>query len=439
MITEALLTKVCRQRGASPKPALVGAMASEKANALYAEYGISADPDIMAAFMANVCHETGGLSLIRENPNYSAKNLHKVWPMWYGVGKKGRDGKVNRDSDGDGLSDLAEEHGGNPVQVMSYNYNRPELGNRKGTTDGYDYRGGGPLQSTGREMYMWLEKITGLPFGSKPQTIENPEHWPLVACLTFVKRTRNLCTYAEAGNFEAVCKAINCGSPTSTIKVVGMEDRLAWYRAWKTALGSQPKKPAALLYKVGSPKSAAVEAIQARLNALMYGEGKLNVDGDYGIRTRSAVTDFQMENDIEPADGIVGPKTWEAIFAKDAKCYPPPMAAQLGIASLRKLGDPEVKQQEQSRALGVLLGLGGGFQVADAAGAVEALGEIAKSASGAQGSVQTILEATRFGANAFLPIMALFIGFLLIRRYGAWCYERFERWSRPIGSDEAGA
>lgn len=433
MLTPELIEQVCRSRGRKPKAELVAAMSSEKANALYAEYGIAADPDIMAAFMANVCHETGGLTLIRENPNYSAKNLMRVWGMWYGVGKKGRDGALNYDSDGDGLSDMAEAHGGNPVRVMSYNYNG-RMGNRPGTTDGYDYRGGGPLQCTGREMYIWLEQQTGLPFGSNPKLIEDPEHWPLTACLTFVKRTRNLCTYAEAGNFEAVCKAINCGSPTSTIKVVGMEDREAWHRAWQKALSGAPRaaKAGPMVYRVGSPKSDAVAAIQKRLNALMYGEGKITEDGQFGVRTRSAVLDFQAENGLA-VDGVVGPKTWEALFAKDAKCYPPPAAAQLGVAALRAMGDPEIKRADSDRASGVVLAAAALPSAANSLGALDALKNAASTGGEAQSSLVMLVEILKFGSANMLPIVALFAAFLMWRRYGSVVYDRVERWSRPVG------
>lgn len=447
MLTEALLFQVRKSRSGAPnttrKPAghtkteaeiftdYARAFTSPEATKTFADCGISADPRIMAAFMANVFHETGGMTLIRENPNFSAKRLPEVWPA-YRVGKKNRDGQINRDSDGDGLSDLAEAHGGNPVKVMSYNYGF-RMGNRKGTTDGYDFRGGGPLQSTGRDNYLWLEKQTGLPFASKPTTIEEPEHWPLVAALTFTKKVGNLCAYAEAGNFVAVCKAINCGSPHSAVTVVGMDDREAWYRAWTKALGVKASAPASAVYKVGSPKSAPIEAIQKRLNALMYGEGKIRVDGDFGPRTESAVMDFQKHNGVAPIDGVVGPKTWEELFAADAVCFPPPAAAQLGVAGLRAAGDPEIKNADNDRASGALLATLAAPALADNLGALDALKKAAEVGAGAQSSLVTVVELLKFACVNVLPIAALFGAFLLYRRFGSVVYERVEKWTRPVG------
>ena len=39
----------------------------------------------------------------------------------------------------------------------------------------------------------------------------------------------------------------------------------------------------------------------------------LAVDGVYGPETRQAVITFQAQSGVRPIDGIVGPRTWEAI------------------------------------------------------------------------------------------------------------------------------
>jgi putative chitinase len=455
MLTESIITSVCRERmKRSPNPHerpsghtkteaeiradYVRAFTSPEAREIFSSFGISASPAIMADFMANVCHESGGMMLVRENPNYTAKNLMKVWGWCYGIGKKQRDKKtVNRDADGDGLSDMAEAHGGNPVLVMSYNYNG-RMGNRPGTTDGYDFRGGGPLQCTGREMYLWLEKQTGLPFASDPKTINDPDHWARIAALTFCKRTANLCSYAEAGNFTAVCKAINTGSPTSDITVVGMAERMEWRRAWLKALGAaKPVAAGPIVYKFGMPKSDPVKAIQVRLNALMYGEGKLNEDGDFGRRTRSAVVDFQMENGVEPHDGAVGPKTWAALFDAKAKRWPAPAVAVAGVAALKSSGDPEVKKAISDNAAGWTLGGIGTLQLANISGLLDGMTGAAKQASEAQSSLTTIVEVLKFAGNNLLPILCILSAALLCRRYSAVVYERVERWTRPVGGKPA--
>lgn len=57
-----------------------------------------------------------------------------------------------------------------------------------------------------------------------------------------------------------------------------------------------------------------VEKVQARLEFKGYPLKKWGVDGDFGDETRSAVKKFQKEHKLK-VDGIVGPKTWKALFA----------------------------------------------------------------------------------------------------------------------------
>ncbi|MEX1071941.1 MAG: peptidoglycan-binding protein [Anaerolineales bacterium] len=57
----------------------------------------------------------------------------------------------------------------------------------------------------------------------------------------------------------------------------------------------------------------AVRALQVLLRD-KFGYNQVNVDGDFGPLTRSAVEDFQDEYDLD-VDGIVGPETWQALVA----------------------------------------------------------------------------------------------------------------------------
>jgi peptidoglycan hydrolase-like protein with peptidoglycan-binding domain len=55
-----------------------------------------------------------------------------------------------------------------------------------------------------------------------------------------------------------------------------------------------------------------VTALQQRLNALGYNAGTAN--GTFGAQTQTAVENFQKAKNI-PADGVVGPTTWNALAA----------------------------------------------------------------------------------------------------------------------------
>jgi hypothetical protein len=65
-------------------------------------------------------------------------------------------------------------------------------------------------------------------------------------------------------------------------------------------------------------KGEAVEELQALLNAKFGFD--LEIDGDFGRATETAVKEFQKKNGLT-ADGIVGKKTWSALGVT-APCHP---------------------------------------------------------------------------------------------------------------------
>ena len=51
-----------------------------------------------------------------------------------------------------------------------------------------------------------------------------------------------------------------------------------------------------------------------------YNLGSAGIDGDYGQATERAVMDFQRDAGLT-ADGICGPRTWEALQAQEIRTY----------------------------------------------------------------------------------------------------------------------
>lgn len=81
-----------------------------------------------------------------------------------------------------------------------------------------------------------------------------------------------------------------------------------------------------MLLKTGS-KGEDVKKLQQKLG--------LNADGDFGLKTETAVKSFQTKNGLNP-DGIVGPQTWEKIMGEGV-VITPQVIPQVGNLNLDKL------------------------------------------------------------------------------------------------------
>jgi putative chitinase len=103
-------------------------------NAAMAEWDINT-PQRMAAFLAQIAHESGGLTRLQENLNYSAKRLCEVWPKRFpSLG-------------------MAQAYANNPEKLANRVY-AGRLGNGdEQSGDGWRYRGRGLIQVTGRSNY----------------------------------------------------------------------------------------------------------------------------------------------------------------------------------------------------------------------------------------------------------------------------------------------
>jgi len=245
------------------------------------KYGISTSLRL-AAFLATICHESGGLTIVRENMNYSAPRIRAVWPTRPEATRFARNPKALANS----------VYGG-------------RMGNERNgiqDDDGYRYRGGGLIQLTGRDSYEQAGKAIGVDLGNKPELIEDAEISLKAACWEFSQHLK-YCDMGERG-WKSVCNAINRGNPLSKYDPIGWADRQIWYSRACDALGISGKVDDDLL-RIGD-RGELVKALQDRLKVLGYAVG--HSDGIFGSRTRSAVLTFQAENDLV-TDGIIGPKT----------------------------------------------------------------------------------------------------------------------------------
>lgn len=129
------------------------------------EFGIITKKQ-MAAFIATCLIESNGFNAKRESFNYKPDRLRAVFPT--------------RIASVDAARKLIAQ---GQVAVANYLYGG-RYGNRTGTNDGWDYRGGGLIQNTFRGNYYKLQVATGIPFGDNPKLIEDMEN-SVIAAMSF--------------------------------------------------------------------------------------------------------------------------------------------------------------------------------------------------------------------------------------------------------------
>jgi putative chitinase len=238
----------------------------------------------LAALVANILHETGGLTIVRENLNYTAKRIKQVWPT----------------------RPEAVKFAGNPQGLANCVYNG-RMGNRKGSDDGWRFRGASFMQTTGRYNFEKIGAAIGVDLGNRPELIEDPVIGLKAACWEMSKLLQ-YCDMGERG-LRAVCNGINRGNPASSLAPIGWEDRQLCYQKALNALAICPAPNDDGILEIGD-HGDEVEALQKRLVELRYQVGK--IDGVFGSRVRAAVLAFQAENGLK-TDGKVGPLTAKAI------------------------------------------------------------------------------------------------------------------------------
>lgn len=110
-----------------------------------------------AYILATAYGETGGtMQPRRENMNYSAKRLREVWPS-----------RFRTDAE-------AQACARNPRALANKVYNG-RMGNRPGTSDGWDFRGNGIGQITGRYNHEKWGKNLGIDLVNEPWLMEDLE------------------------------------------------------------------------------------------------------------------------------------------------------------------------------------------------------------------------------------------------------------------------
>jgi putative chitinase len=212
--------------------------AFEQGDALFQKYDVTT-PRRMAHFLAQVFHETGGLSIEWESGNYSAERLLQI----FGVGH--HSAAVTPEE----AQKLA--HNGPAIFERVYGLGNPKKAAELGNTqpgDGWKYRGGGLMQTTGRGNYRRMGQKCGVDFEGHPEWVLSSQHALKPALAEWGEG--NLNAAADRDDIVAITRKINGG-------LNGLDDRKAWLAKIKRILLSLDLVPKADL-PVEAPKTPEV-------------------------------------------------------------------------------------------------------------------------------------------------------------------------------------
>lgn len=170
-------------------------------NTILPEYEIDS-PERVAAFLAQCAHESGGFKAIKENLNYKAESLMKVFPKYFPS------------------KELAEQYAHNQEAIANRVYgNRMGNGDER-SGDGYAYCGRGLIQLTGHDNYKAFADSLSSSTEEIVEFLQTFEGCVQSACWFW--ETNDLNSLADAGDIKAMTKRINGG-------YIGLEDRIKHY------------------------------------------------------------------------------------------------------------------------------------------------------------------------------------------------------------------
>jgi putative chitinase len=182
-------------------------------------------PARMAAFCAQLAHESGQLQRWTENLSYRWERLRQVFPKYFPSDAEARP------------FDRKPERIANRVYANRMG-NGPEA-----SGDGWRYRGRGPIQLTGKDNYRACGQGIGVDLVDDPDRLATPEPGCLAAAWFWARNGLN--ALADAGDFVTITRRINGG-------LNGLAERREFWERAKAVFGV----PAVAAAEVGARRPA---------------------------------------------------------------------------------------------------------------------------------------------------------------------------------------
>ena len=176
-----------------------------------ARFGITT-PLRLAHFLAQCGHESGGFKAVRENLNYSVKGLMGIFKKYFPNAK------------------LALQYERKPDRIANKVY-ASRMGNGpESSGDGYNYRGRGYIQLTGKSNYQLFDKTVPEDITANPDLVATK--YPLASAAFFFNSNKlwAICDKgADTATVTAVTKRVNGGT-------IGLPDRIKHFNEYYNLL-----------------------------------------------------------------------------------------------------------------------------------------------------------------------------------------------------------
>jgi len=298
--------------------------------------------------LATCLAETAGFTVYVESGMFkSAARIKEVWPTRFAT------------------VEAAKAYVMNPRKLLNKVYGE-RMGNEDDGTDdddGFNYRGRGAGQNTGKGNYRKIGKAVGQDLVNNPELLSQPA----IALEAILCEAKPLWRYADMNTLEGFRKfsnGINAGNPNLDKDPIGWKDRKEWY-AKVNALAldgrrTSPKEPPTVgefLVSFGE-HSPEVKRMQARLWGLGYFEvGKR--DGKFGTDTQAGLLAFQAVNGLPTTPNGMDAITSAALYAETAARKPKGSKPSVGMGELIKAGSRIVNDGRDVAGAGIAIATGG--------------------------------------------------------------------------------
>jgi putative chitinase len=165
------------------------------------EYEITT-PQRVAAFLAQCAHESGGFVFLKENLNYKAASLRRVFPKYFPDDA------------------IAAQYAGKGEMIANRVYANRMGNGPEESGDGFRYCGRGLIQLTGKNNYTFFAGSLDIPVEEASEYLQTFEGAVQSACFFWEQNKLN--QWADAGDILTLTKRINGGT-------IGLEDRIKHY------------------------------------------------------------------------------------------------------------------------------------------------------------------------------------------------------------------